>query len=103
MSMSEKIDAIVKFSYAQKKFSDALAIYNSHNEYELANECKEKIDEINKIMPTLQGDAFGFLFLISLVFFLVVTYLFLRIAEWKNAMYDVSLGDEMLGKVQLVW
>ena len=98
-SMSEKIDAIVKFGSAQKKFSDASAIYKSHNEDELANECKEKTDEIDKIMPNLQHDAFGFLFLISLSFFLVVTHLFLRISEWKKAMYDVSLGDEILGKV----
>ncbi len=99
MSMSEKIDAIVKFGSAEKKFSDASAIYKSHNEDELTNECKEKTDEIDKIMPILQHDAFGFLFLISLAFFLVVTYLFLRITEWKKAMYDVSLGDEILGKV----
>lgn len=99
MSMSEKIDAIVKFGSARKKFSDALAIYKSHNEYKLAYKCKERIDEIDKIMPTLQGDAFGFLFLISFVFFIVVTYLFLRISEWKKAMYDVYLGDEILGKV----
>jgi len=99
MSMSEKIDTIVKFGSARGKFSDALAIYKSHNEYELMNECKEKIAQIDKIMPYLQRDAFEFLFLISLSFFLVVTYLFLRITEWKKAMYDVSLGDEILGKV----
>lgn len=98
-SMSKKIDAIVKFSSARGKFGDAIAIYKSHNEDELANMCKEKIDEIDKIMPILQSSVFGFLFVISLSFFLVVTYLFLRINEWKEAMYDVSLGDEILGKV----
>ncbi|NCN65156.1 MAG: hypothetical protein GW779_04565 [Candidatus Altiarchaeum hamiconexum] len=99
VSMSEKIDAIVKFGSAREKFSDASTIYKSHNEDELANECKEKTDEIDKIMPALQSDAFGFLFLISMAFFLVITYLFLRISEWKKAIYDVSLGDEILGKV----
>ncbi len=98
-SINEKIDAIVKFGSARKKFSDASAIYKSHNEYELANECKEKTDEIDKIMPVLQGGAYGFLFIISLAFFLMVTYLFLRISECKKEMYDVSLGDEILGKV----
>ncbi|MDI6730301.1 MAG: hypothetical protein QMD06_02010 [Candidatus Altarchaeum sp.] len=99
MSMSEKIDAIVKFGSARGKFSDASAIYKSHNEYELTNDCKEKTDEIDKIIPILQHDTLGFLFLVSLAFFLVVTYLFLRITEWKNAMYDVSLGNEILEKV----
>ncbi len=98
-SMSEKIEVIVKFGSAREQFSDASAIYKSHNEYELANKCKEKTDEIDKIMLALQGSAFSFLFLIASSFLLVVTYLFLRIAEWKKAMYDVSLGDEILGKV----
>jgi len=97
--MNEKIDAIVKFSSAREKFKDALSIYKSHNEYEKMNECKEKIEKIEKIMPLLQSNTFSFLFILLLCFFFITTYLFLRIKEWKDVMYDVSLGDEIMGKI----
>jgi len=91
----DKINTAVAYNQVLNKYSLAKEIYDYHGEEDKSNKVKEQINELKQILPILYGEAGNFLIVFLIVLSSIIVFLFERINEWKKAMYDVSLGEEV--------
>lgn len=94
-TMIDKINAVVSFNSALRKYEESKRIYDYHHESDYSNKTNTEILKIKSILPSLEEETRNFFIILAGVFAAALIFLFERINEWKKAMYDVSLGEEL--------
>lgn len=91
----DKINAVVAYNQALNRYTEAQQIYEYHGEKNMSDQAKEQIRKLNQALPPIYDETGFFLIVLMLVLSSAIIFLFERINEWKKAMYDVSLGEEV--------